>query len=220
MDVINGGAENNHAWLSPLSTASGQAWSVTDLPEHPGHVSLTTDFRGQSMALEGHSGTTGNRPVLQPLYPFTSQAWLLTPLFSVNPALATPFGTACRGRGGVPALQLTGGTGAWLGENMTGEVTNVLAGTASQLIIGSRLANPIDLAFISSPGCLLRVDPVVMLNNLVGGGRAIFTLPIPNSVPLVGQLLPIQASVIDLNHGVGNPLMAMTNGLELRFGLR
>ncbi len=220
MDIINGGAENDQPILSPIGPFTGQVWSLTDIPQNPGHVSLTTDFRGQNLALEGHAGTTGNRPQLIPFGPFTGQAWLLTPLFSADPATITSFGTACRGRGGVPALQATGGTGPWLNETFTGEVTNVLNGTLSNLIIGARLAVPLDLASILSPGCFLRVSLTVQLPNPVGGGRATFSLPVPNSLALVSQTLSIQAAVIDPNRGVGDPLIAMTNGLDLRFGLR
>ena len=37
---------------------------------------------------------------------------------------------------------------------------------------------------------------------------------------LVGATQPIQAAVVDPTHGVGNPLVAMTDGVDLRFGLR
>jgi hypothetical protein len=103
---------------------------------------------------------------------------------------------------------------------MTGEITNVLAGTFSQLIIGPQLPTPIDLAFLGSPGCLLRVALQVQVPNQVSGGRATFTLPVPSLPDLVGLSLPIQGSVIDPLRGAGDPFVAMTNGLMLRFGLR
>lgn len=220
IDIFNGGAMNNQPHLATKGPFTGQFWNLTTTVESPGYVHLTTDFRGPGLALEGHAGTAGNRPELQSIGPFTGQFWKLTPLASVDPAESVPFGAACRGRGGVPSLQLINGTAPWVGESISGEVTNVLAGMFSELIIGSELAAPIDLAFINSPGCFLRVNLTFRLLNQVGGGRATFTLPIPYSVDLVGQKLSTQCSVIDPSFGGGNPFIAMSNGLSLRFGLR
>lgn len=218
MDIINGGPDDNQVILAPLGPYSGQAWSMINAA--PGHVYLRTEFRGPGFQLEGFGGTTQNRPRLDPAGPFTGQMWKLTPLLSIDPATATSFGTACAGRGGVPALSLTGGSGPWIRETMTGQVSNVLNGMFSELVIGIQLANPIDLGSVQSPGCLLRVSLTVQLLNAVSGGRATFSIPIPNAPELVGQTLPIQCSVIDPNRGPTNPLIAMTNGLNLRFGLR
>jgi len=220
MDIINGGPEDNQPILAPIGPYTGQLWTLTEVPQAPGYVALHTEFRGPNLALEGFAGATGNRPVLASFGPYSGQVWLLTPLISVDPASATPFGSACRGRGGVPQLQATNGTAPWIGENMTGEVTNVLSGTFSELILGAQLPTPIDLGFLNSPGCLLRVSLTVQVLNQVGGGRATFTLPIPANVGLVGLTLPIQASVIDPARGPGDPFIAMTNGLDLRMGLR
>lgn len=220
IDVFNGGSLNNLAHLTARGGYTGQFWTLTQCPEAPGYVNLTNDFRGPGLALEGHAGATGDRPQVQSIGQYTGQEWQLTPLFSVDPASAVSFGTGCRGRGGVPTLQLTGGTLPWVGETMTGEVTNVLAGTFSELIIGQRLASPIDLSFLSSPGCLLRVNFTVHVLNQVSGGRATFALPLPRAIELVAQKLPIQCSVIDPTAGTGNPMIAMTNALDLLFGLR
>ena len=220
MDVVDGGVENNYAILTPLSASAGQSWFFTEIPEFPGRVSLSADLRGENLALNGAAGTPNNQPVLQNFGPAAGQSWLLTPLFSVDPAMATSFGAACRGRGGVPALQATGGSAPWLNATFTGEVTNVLAGTFANLLLGTRLATPIDLGFVNSPGCLLTVDQAVQVPLPVAAGRATFGLPVPASLPLVGQTLSLQAAVVDPNRGVSDPLIAMTNGLDLRFGLR
>ena len=220
MDTINGGADNNQPILAPIGAFTGQLWTLTDVPGVPGYVSLHNEFRGQNMALEGAGGLTGNRPVLTTYGTYTGQQWLLDPVASIDPAAATSFGTACRGRGGVPALQMTGGSLPWINENLTGEVTNVAAGAVPVLLIGTRLPTPTDLAFLQSPGCFLRVTIDVQLFLPVSGGRGTFTLPLPDSLPLVGATLPIQVAVVDPSHGVGNPLVAMTNGVDLRFGLR
>ncbi|MEZ5963978.1 MAG: hypothetical protein R3F56_09060 [Planctomycetota bacterium] len=217
IDVINGGSEDNQIILAPLGLYSGQFWQVTEEPTAPGHVRLTTMFRGPGFSLEGFGGTTQDRPRLDPTGPYTGQLWKLTPIISIDPAATTPFGTACSGRLGVPDLHATGGTGPWIGETMTGEVTNVPSTGASELIIGTRLSTPIDLGFINSPGCLLRVSLLYQGRNAVAGGRATFALPILNEVALVGLSLPIQCSVIDPGN---RPFIAMSNGLELRFGLR
>jgi len=99
-------------------------------------------------------------------------------------------------------------------------VTNVLPGSFSDLIVGLRMNPPLDLGIANSPGCLLHVHLIIVVPNQVNGGRATFALPLPNAVPLVGATLPIQATVIDLAHGAGNPLVATTNGLDLKLGLR
>jgi len=220
MDIINGGPDNNQPILAPVGPFTGQFWTLTEIPQAPGYVSLHTLFRGPNLTLEGFGGATGNRPVLADYGPFSGQAWLLTPLLSVDPAAATPFGSSCRGRGGVPTLQNTVATLPWIGQTFSGEVTNVPAGTVSELILGQRLAAPIDLAFLRSPGCLLRISLTVQIANAVGGGRATFSLPIPANVGLVGLTLPIQCSVVDPSHGPSDPFIAMTNGLDLRFGLQ
>ncbi len=46
------------------------------------------------------------------------------------------------------------------------------------------------------------------------------SLPLPRAIELVAQKLPMQCSVIDPAAGVGNPMIAMSNGVELVFGLR
>jgi len=217
VDVINGGPDDNHIILSPIGPYSGQAWQITEIPSAPGHVRFTCIFRGPGYSLEGFGGTTQDRPRLDPTGNFTGQAWRLTPLLSVDPAATTPFGAGCAGRAGVPDLHATGGTGPWIGETMTGEVSNVPQGALSELILGTRLSTPIDLAFINSPGCLLRVSLLYQGQNAVAAGRATFSLPIPNQLAFVGSRLPIQCSVIDPGN---RPFIAMTNGLELRFGLR
>lgn len=220
LDIINGGADNNQPILAPVGNFTGQLWSLTALPEFAGSVALTTEFRGPNLALEGAGGSTANRPVLATFGPFSGQAWNLVPEFSVNPAATTAFGTGCRGRGGVPTLQGTAGALPWVGENFSGEITNAPAGTVGVLIIGGLQATPIDLAILQSPGCLLRVNLDVTFVVPVSGGRAAFTLPVPNNIPLVGGRLPMQGAIVDPAHITSDPLVAMSNGLELRFGLR
>jgi hypothetical protein len=220
MDVINVGPEDNHVILNGIAAVSGQAWLLAEIPEYPGTVSLTTIYRGQNMALAGNAGTTGNRPVLMQFRPHVGQAWRLIPLNSMDPAAATSFGTACRGRGGVPQLQLTNGSLPWLGESVTGAMTSVPAGAAPVLILGTLLSPPLDLGVIGSPGCFLRVSPISSRAMPASGNQGTFTLALPRQISLAGVLLPIQGAVVDPAHGSGNPLIATSNGLELRFGLR
>jgi hypothetical protein len=223
MDTINGGPEDNRPILAPIGAWTGQLWTLAEVPGYPGYVSLTNEFRGPHLALEGFATSlgAGSRPQLQTFGPFSGQLWLLTPLASVNPARSTSFGSNCVGRAGRPTLGiLPQGDGPWIGETMSGEVTNVLNGMASQLVFGGRLASPLDLGFLSSPGCELLVDLGLLLSLPVGGGRATFAFPVPGSPFLVGATFPMQALVIDPGRGPSNPLVATTNGLELTFGMR
>jgi len=220
MDVINGGPDNNQPILAPIGAFTGQFWTLTDVPQAPGHVSLTTEFRGPNLALEGAGGATGNRPVLATFGPYTGQIWLLTPLFSADPAATASIGTGCRGRGGVPVLQAAGGTLPWINETLQLEVTNVPAGALPLLLIGSALPTPIDLGFLRSAGCLLRVNLDFQTSMAVASSRGTISLPIPNSLPLVGSRLPTQGAVVDPTPGPLDPLVAASNRLDLLFGLR
>ncbi len=146
---------------------------------------------------------------------------MLTPLGSVNPARSTSFGSNCVGRAGRPTLGiLPQGDGPWIGEALSGEVTNVLNGMASQLVFGGRLASPLDLGFLSSPNCNLYLDLGLLITIPVGGGRATFALSVPRSPFLVGAIFPMQGLVIDPGRGPTQPLVATTNGLELTIGMR
>jgi hypothetical protein len=223
IDTINGGAENNRPILAPIGAWTGQLWTLAEVPQAPGYVTLTNEFRGPNLALEGF-GTTlgaGSRPQLQDFGPFSGQLWLLTPVASVLPARSSSFGNNCAGRAGRPVLGiLPQGAGPWIGEMMNGEVTNVLNGMVSQLVFGGRLAAPLDLGFLSSPGCTLLLDLGLLQTIAVGGGRATFSLPVPNSAFLVGAIFPMQALVIDPSRGPRDPLVATTNGLDLTIGMR
>ncbi|MBK9386946.1 MAG: hypothetical protein IPN34_19195 [Planctomycetes bacterium] len=223
MDTINGGAENNRPILAPIGAWTGQLWTLHEVPGYPGYVALTNDFRGPHLALEGFATSlgAGARPQLQTFGPFTGQLWLLTPLGSVSPARSTSFGSNCVGRAGRPTLGiLPQGDGPWIGETMSGEVTNVLNGMASQLVFGGRLASPLDLGFLSSPNCNLYLDLGLLVTIPVGGGRATFAFSVPRSPFLVGATFPMQALVIDPGRGPSNPLVATTNGLDLTIGMR
>lgn len=214
MDIINGGPDDNQVILAPIGPFSGQAWSMIDAPA-AGHVYLRTEFRGPGFQLEGFGGTTQDRPRLDPAGPFSGQMWKLTPLLSIDPATSTSFGAGCRGRGGLATLGLT--NQPWIRENMTGQISGVPSGGLPLLIIGAPLPNPIDLAVVNSPGCLLHLNLSVQIFLPPVLNVAPFSLPIPNAPDLVGQILPMQGAIADIG---GTPTIATTNGLNLRFGLR
>jgi hypothetical protein len=217
IDVVGSGAETNAVVLSPIGAFSGQYWRITEVAEWPGTVSFSSIYRGRQLVM---SGPATSRAWLEPYGPLPYQAWTMQPEFSVDPATATPFGAGCRGRGGVPGIRLTGGSLPWINQTMTGEVTNVPANAAALLIIGSRLPTPIDLAVAQSPGCLLRLALDFQMQLPVAAGAGTFSLQLPNVLPLVGTTLPIQGAVFDPAHGPTDPLFAMSNGLDLRFGLQ
>lgn len=215
MDIINGGPDNNFPILAPIGPYNGQFWSLIPVTGSPGYFFLQTDFRGPGLSLEGFAGQTQDRPQLLPTGFFTGMMWKLTPLLSINPATSISFGTGCQGRGGVPSLSLT--NEPWIGETMTGGISNVPSNTICQLVIGARLPNPIDLGFIQSPGCRLYVDLTIRLTLAIQNGAGVIAIPTPNNLNFVGLTLPIQGVVIDPGN---RPLIATSNALDLVYGLR
>ena len=217
IDIVGSGPEINAAVLAPIGAFAGQYWRLTEIAEAPGSVALSTVYRGRNLAL---SGPPFSRAWLETYGPVAQQAWTLEPALSVEPATATALGSACRGRGGLPLLQFTGGSLPWINEVMNLQITSVPTNGAAILIFGARLATPIDLAFLQSPGCLLQVNLDVITQIPVTNGNGNFSLRLPNALPLVGTTLPVQGAVIDPLHGPNDPLVATSRGLEMRFGLR
>ncbi len=124
------------------------------------------------------------------------------------------FGSSC-GAGTQPRLANNGFPD--LGMTMRVEVTSAPVAAPVAMVFGTRLAAPIDLAFLMMPGCRLyaSVDfaPVVAAD---GTGKASVVVPIPNNLGLLGAKVTNQGAVV--NAAANGAGIAMTNAGEATVG--
>ena len=85
------------------------------------------------------------------------------------------------------------------------DLTNIPASTPVALLYGTLFGTPIDLGPIGAPGCLLDVDPlVVVAGNSDAGGYFWWSTPIPYDLDALGAAIEMQAAIYD--PGAAQPL--------------
>lgn len=131
-------------------------------------------------------------------------------------------GSPCGGSLGVPALRAplgerpcTGGAFALQASNLPGSVAiGVLGGSDLRW---NGLPLPLDLAPFGYPGCMLRVEPLVLVGLPVGNGVCDWSLSLPSSPSLVGLALFQQVLAPDPQGSSG---LAATPAARLLIGGR
>ncbi len=142
------------------------------------------------------------------------------------PPTGMVLGTGCPGSGGfVPRIAISGGTPDSAGiPAIAIHLSNALGGTVAVLIVGLNATSwlgiplPLDLAFLASAGCFLRVSADVLVATTTSGsgpgaGRAVIPHPTPVDPANSGATLFYQWFVVD----PGPALVpgALTAGLQL-----
>jgi hypothetical protein len=126
--------------------------------------------------------------------------FLYGPVYAATVAI---FGSGCSGSAGVPALAPRAGSRPWLGDTLHLVCTGLPASGAAAALLGlsnrswSGVPLPLDLAPLGMPGCSLLVSADVFLLLANAGGIAALDMPVPNSPPLVGTAIYVQALSFD-----------------------
>ena len=151
-----------------------------------------TGTRFMAVAAQGDSGlsTFGQHYAMDDFRYFTRAltAAEIAAVMAGEAPSAGPYGTACAGPGGPPAVS---GSGLpQIGNLAFGvDLTSAEPGRACLLVLGIRPATfgVIDLSAFLGTGCLLQTDPLLLLASATSGaGTASMPLPIPPDVSLVG----------------------------------
>lgn len=140
---------------------------------------------GKTYKVSGQALNAARPP--QPTYEFQSDVI----------ASFTSGSAGCASSAGVPALAVD--DLPWLGESLAMNVSNTPAGASTVIAIGV-LTTSIPLSVIGAPaGCVLTVDPMVVLSAPISGSTGLpsLSLLIPNDPVLVGAVLHNQAIVFD-----------------------
>jgi arylsulfatase A-like enzyme len=136
-----------------------------------------------------------------------------------------PFGSGCKGQGGVPRLELVGGKLPRLGQSFTIEMAGIapkataavgVAGLSSTFFGNSPL--PIDLTPTGMLGCKLFISVDLPAALSLSGGRARWSLAIPASPLLLGARFYQQGLVLEL--GANSAGKIVTAGASARIGAR
>jgi hypothetical protein len=126
------------------------------------------------------------------------------------------FGPGCAGSGGVPGLATAPGTGPWIGEQLTINLTNLPAGQPAFLLFGSPIA-PVSLGFLGIPAsCSLHVSPDVALPASNGTPSFSVSFALPSLCALIGQRLGHQIFALDAAGSGG----AVSPGVLMVFGVK
>lgn len=194
----------------------GNSWAFTyTAPNTPGVVRWTA--AGQSvnadLAPTGDSfGFYG---------PNSGQPGVPVRLYVNAPAVGG-FGTGCAGLDGHQPV-LGASRSATIGASFDTELVSVFPGAFTFCALGDSatafgtLPLPFDLAILGAPNCLVRCNHLFTQSAAApgqgsGGGRAVFSWPLPNDPGLRGATLFFQAFVLD---PAANSLgLAVSNGLK------
>ena len=205
--------------ISHSQRTPGRSWTYGYVaPLSPGPVEMFVTVN----TVNGDGFNSGD---IWGFHGFQASAAVPTPVrLYVNAQGVQPVGTACAGGfGNVPVL------GARQVPQVGNQAFAVEAhglppGTGVALLLNAPTNfTPIELGPIGMAGCTLHVDPVnlVVLNGLSGTGdaqrataTANFPLPIPNDPRVLGNVLVVQAAILDLASGRPTPI-TMTNGLRV-----
>ena len=134
-----------------------------------------------------------------------------------NAATYTEFGSGCTGGSGEPTLATAPGTGPWIGETMTIDMTNLPVGGSAFLLFGPPLAPAVSLTFLGFPAsCSLHVSPAVALPASNGTSSFSVSFLLPRQCELIGQTLANQIFAIDSSFSPD----AMSKGSLMTFGSR
>lgn len=155
--------------------------------------------------------------------------WGIYSRFIAANGTAISFGAGCPGAGSfVPVASTSGGlplagNGAW-----TQNLTKCSSGRAAAFTIGSSnttwgtFSLPLDLTFVTMPGCFLLVEPLVVIGTTTSGGgpgagSASVPLPLPPVTNYVGYSAYGQWLVDDPASPL-NGKLAASQGLWFTFG--
>ena len=202
---------------SQLAEWDGGAWRKITLPVMPparGSTALVYDPERKCMVLFGGNGD----------FDVLADTWELV---MTSPAGWRKVGQGCAGSAGVPELGLNPSSNPWLGGTVIAEVSRIGAVPAlnlpfvllgdSKSTLGS-LNLPLDLGPFGMPTCTLYTNAKLSFPLQNRGGRAVWTLPIPNNLALMGRTFYPQAGVLD---PAANPLgLVLSNSAEMTLGWR
>src|SRR5690606_37439588 len=135
-------------------------------------------------------------------------------------AIAAPYGTACAGSTGTPAL--TPASLPVLGTTYTLDLT--IPGLTAFALIAHGLNNlqyagsylPLDLSVAGIAGCQLEVSADLLITELVTTGAGSTTVAIPSNPALTGQELFTQFFALDV--AAANGFGAMSNAVHAVLG--
>lgn len=146
-------------------------------------------------------------------------------LDSVNPARATALGTGCAGSAGVPSLDAVPFRLPWLGGPYAVSIVGAPSTSQALLWLGNSNTSwngvglPFDLSPMGLLGCRMYVSLDVSALVPLTNGVAVLQGTLCTCPGFVGRKMYLQALVID--PGAPRPVPgAVTNGLELQYGLR
>ncbi len=155
---------------------------------------------------------------------FKPRVWNGT-IYYAGPTWASygTYGAGCKGSNGIPSLAATKGSLPKVGTLFSLELKNLpttpgpvflLTGFAKDKI--GPITLPFDLTPLGLTGCKLYLRPSITLTGGNSGGKATITIPIPNSVYLLGAAFYNQALTLDRT---ANPAgFTLTNGGEGQIG--
>jgi hypothetical protein len=135
------------------------------------------------------------------------------------PAIAPPYGSGCRGSGGINTLRAT--QLPWIGSAFRGEATG-MPGSGLAVSVTGLTQTSIPLASLlrqGLPGCdlLATLDLVEVVTP--SQGRAATVLAIPALSSLVGLVLHHQVVALELDTGFNLVAVTSSNGLRLTLGV-
>ena len=215
--VLFGGCDLNFKPLSDTWEWNGSTWVQRACPVNPPgrrKSAVAYDSRRECAVLFGGYGSNG----------LSADTWEYAP---TNLAASTAFGTGCPAGSSSPALVSDAGSLPWIGATYSARLVNLGASAAHNpafIMLGDSKTQwgttplPLDLGFISMPGCLLYTNPILTNGLTNTSGTATWFIPLPQATALVGSSLFVQGGV---RSPAANLLgVAMSNGCELKIGAK
>jgi hypothetical protein len=135
------------------------------------------------------------------------------------PALAAPFGSACSGSGGPLLLSAT--SLPWIGGSYRSTTTGFAANSVGLGFLGLQQVNtPLSALHPAGvPGCDLMVSVDHSVLVLPIAGIATFSLPVPDTVAIVG--IEVFQQFVQVEFGGAGAITSISgsNGVELTLGV-
>lgn len=201
--IVHGGlGANDYPW-----EWNGQTWSlrVESCPSaRHGHTMVFDEPNHRLVMFGGESQGVA-----------TTDLWAFGAL---SPTRTTRYGAGCAGPAGTPRLDHVLFSYPWLGETFSTEVLRVPAGNTPVFFATGFAPAAFDLTPIGMPGCWQLVAPLLTDLRVATGGRATWSLAIPNLPAFVGLQLYQQALMLAPGANVAG--VVASNGLDVRVGSR